>query len=320
MTKNERKRTMVYSNVNKKADKKSASKDNDIINLDNEVVIGLTRLPKPKGIAKKQKQEKQEKQEKQNKRNKKQLEKEKLDYNLLFQDDIDKKGKRKKTKKNNIQPKIDNKKEVNINQETNNKSKINNPPKANNKQEKNIKQQTSNKKIVQATNNQKSIAIQQRIKMQKRRAIKKMTTFLLLLLLLIGAFVYFLLSPVFNVKTIEVVNNKNLTTEQISNASGICINENMFKFSKNEVKKNILSNPYIEDAKISRKKFSNKVQIDVKERNATLMLEYGNSYVYINNQGYILEISPIKLDTPILKGYVTPLEEVRPGNRLNKEE
>lgn len=320
MTKNERKRTMVYSNVNKKADKKSASKDNDIINLDNEVVIGLTRLPKPKGIAKKQKQEKQEKQEKQNKRNKKQLEKEKLDYNLLFQDDIDKKGKRKKTKKNNIQPKIDNKKEVNINQETNNKSKINNPPKANNKQEKNIKQQTSNKKIVQATNNQKSIAIQQRIKMQKRRAIKKMTTFLLLLLLLIGTFVYFLLSPVFNVKTIEVVNNKNLTTEQISNASGICINENMFKFSKNEVKKNILSNPYIEDAKISRKIFSNKVQIDVKERNATLMLEYGNSYVYINNQGYILEISPIKLDTPILKGYVTPLEEVKPGNRLNKED
>ena len=68
MTKNERKRTMVYSNVNKKADKKSASKDNDIINLDNEVVIGLTRLPKPKGIAKKQKQEKQEKQNKRNKK------------------------------------------------------------------------------------------------------------------------------------------------------------------------------------------------------------------------------------------------------------
>ena len=50
------------------------------------------------------------------------------------------------------------------------------------------------------------------------------------------------------------------------------------------------------------------------------MLEYGNSYVYINNQGYILEISSNKLNTPIIKGYVTPLEEVKPGNRLNKND
>ena len=50
------------------------------------------------------------------------------------------------------------------------------------------------------------------------------------------------------------------------------------------------------------------------------MLEYGNTYVYINNQGYILEISAIKLDSPIIKGYVTPLEEVKPGNRLSKDD
>lgn len=324
MAKNERKRTMVYSNVNKKADKKSASKNNDIINLDNEIVIGLNPLPKPKEIAKKQKKEKDKKK---NKKIKKQIEKEKVDYNSLFQDDINEKGKNKKDKKISVESKINKKidsnqkakNKTNSNQKVNNKNEFDSKI-ANNQSEKNVKQQSSNSKIGQAKNNQKSIAIQQKIKMQKRRAIKRMATFFLLLILLIGAFVYFLLSPVFNVKTIEVVNNANITTEQITNVSGISINENMFKFSKKEVKKNILSNPYIEDAKISRKIFSNKVQIDVKERNATLMLEYGNSYVYINNQGYILEISPIKLDTPILKGYVTPLEEVKPGNRLNKED
>ena len=102
--------------------------------------------------------------------------------------------------------------------------------------------------------------------------------------------------------------------------SGIPINENMFKFSKKNVKQSITSNPYVEEAKISRKLFSNKVEIEIKERTATLMLEYGNSYVYINNQGYILEISSNKLNTPIIKGYVTPLEEVKPGNRLNKND
>ena len=241
MSKNERKRTMVYSNVNKKADKKSAS-NNDIINLDNEVVIGLTRLPEPKEVVKKKKKEK--------------------------------------------------------NNKTNN-AKLNNGQ---------VKTKTQ------------PITMQEKIKMQKRRVIRKITTFSLLLIVLIGAFIYFLLSPIFNIKAIEVANNKNITSEQIINSSGIIINENMFKFSKKEVKNNILSNPYVESVKITRNIFLDKVQIDIKERTATLMLEYGNSYVYINNQGYILEISPIKLDAPILKGYVTPLEEVKPGNRLNKDD
>ena len=44
LAKNERKRTMVYSNVNKKADKKSASKNNDIINLDNKPPISIIAI------------------------------------------------------------------------------------------------------------------------------------------------------------------------------------------------------------------------------------------------------------------------------------
>ena len=49
MEKNERTRTMVYSNVNKnkKADKKSASKKSNIIDLDDEIVIGLAKFPEP---------------------------------------------------------------------------------------------------------------------------------------------------------------------------------------------------------------------------------------------------------------------------------
>lgn len=261
MDKSERRRTMVYSNVNKKAEKNSASK-NDLINLDDEIVIGLTRLPEPKGIDKKKKKEKNQ-------------------------------TNQNKIKKNKQKPKenIENKQKIKSNQ-------ING----------------------QAKKKEQLMNIQQRIKMQKRRAVRKMAAVIVLIILLIGGFVYFLLSPIFNVKTIEVFNNSNVGIEQIINSSGIVLNENMFKFSKREVKNKILTNPYIEEAKITRKLFSNTVQIEVKERNATLMLEYGNSYVYINNQGYILEISPIKLDEPILKGYKTSLEEVKPGNRLNKED
>ena len=41
---------------------------------------------------------------------------------------------------------------------------------------------------------------------------------------------------------------------------------------------------------------------------------------YINNQGYILEISKEKLNVPIITGQKTTLEEIKPGNRLQEED
>lgn len=284
MSKNgERRRTMVYSNVNKKADKKSASNNNDIINLDNEIVIGLEKKPEPKVVK-----------EKKNKKKSKNNYKGNDDLKALWESEKEE-LKKEELKKKKI------KKEKIKDQEINKKEKV-----------------VNKKNIVQAQP-QKALTIQEKIKKQKRKAIKKMAMFAMLIILLIGGIVYFLLSPIFNIKNIKVVNNSNITTEAIINLSGIHINENMFKFSKREAKKKILSNPYIEEVKIKRKPFNN-VEIDVKERTATLMLEYGNSYVYINNQGYILEISKEKLNVPMLTGYLTPLDHVKPGNRLSKDD
>ena len=50
------------------------------------------------------------------------------------------------------------------------------------------------------------------------------------------------------------------------------------------------------------------------------MLEYAGSFIYINNQGYILEVSNEKLDVPIIEGYTTNTEELQVANRLNKED
>lgn len=48
------------------------------------------------------------------------------------------------------------------------------------------------------------------------------------------------------------------------------------------------------------------------------MLILENQYVYINNQGYILEISDIKLEVPTITGYVT--ENMTLGQRLEEED
>ena len=58
----------------------------------------------------------------------------------------------------------------------------------------------------------------------------------------------------------------------------------------------------------------------VEEREATFNLPFGNAYIYINNQGYILEIAKEKGNFPIITGYKTSEENLKPGNRLCTED
>lgn len=48
------------------------------------------------------------------------------------------------------------------------------------------------------------------------------------------------------------------------------------------------------------------------------MLSMENQYAYINNQGYILEITDVKLEVPTITGYST--EEILPGKRLQESD
>ena len=57
------------------------------------------------------------------------------------------------------------------------------------------------------------------------------------------------------------------------------------------------------------------IKIKVEERTPTYMLKKENEYIYINNQGYILEVSEQPIAVPSITGYTT--EELVPGGRLN---
>jgi cell division protein FtsQ len=319
MEKSERKRTMVYSNVNKKkADSKSAFRKNDLSDLENEVFIGVKSFPKPNQSNKKKNKSGRavdNKKKKASKReNKKDESKNDTNKNYATKNDSTGKDTNKVDKIKSIfrKNKSDNDLSDNEIEDIKEKVIIEDEQDVNRKKLKTI--------IVNTNVKKPKLTKEQKIKLQKRMIIKRLSIMLSLIFLLIGGIVYFILSPVFNVKAIEVVDNTRLSSEQIVSMSEISLNANTFKFSSREVKNKLLKNPYIEDIKVNRGIFSNSVKITVKERIATLMLEYGNSYVYINNQGYILEISPIKLESPIVKGYVTPLEDIKPGNRLNKDD
>lgn len=149
----------------------------------------------------------------------------------------------------------------------------------------------------------------------KSKKIKMLIISILVLIAIIAA----MLSPLFNIKNIQVVGNTILSSEEIISLSGIKTEENMFKVMKLKTIDRIKENAYINEVAI-HKKLPNTIEIQVKERKPSFMLEYGNGYVYLSNQGYMLEISSIKKDIPTILGTTTSKENYKPGNRLNKDD
>lgn len=222
--------------------------------------------------------------------------------------------KKKKQKKNEETINLDNEIIIGL---TPKKENIKSTQKKKVSKKKTQKKKTTDKNTTKKTKNTKQ---KPKAKNKKKKSIGgKIIKWTIILMLLVLCIVLFLLSSVFNVKTIIVENNNKLSKEEIISLSGVQINENMFKILNSKIREGLKTNPYIEDVKIG-KDLQGIVKLDVLERKATYMLQIGDIYAYMNNQGYILEVSETQIDVPILSGFGTPQEEIKPGNRLNEDD
>ena len=87
-------------------------------------------------------------------------------------------------------------------------------------------------------------------KKKKRLKVLKWTSLFVLVLV---AITLFLLSDIFNIKEIKVINSSKISAEEIKELSTLQVDENMFKFLKITVEEKIKQNPYIETVAIHRK-------------------------------------------------------------------
>lgn len=142
---------------------------------------------------------------------------------------------------------------------------------------------------------------------------------ILLFIVLCGT-IYYLTTPVFNIASIEVYgNNKNSVDTYIS-LSGINLNEtNIFAFANNNIEKKIKEDPYVEVVEIKRK-LPNTIQLYITERNVDYQVAYLNSYIYLNNQGYILEINEKKENVTEIDGLSSISDNIQEGQRLENED
>lgn len=178
---------------------------------------------------------------------------------------------------------------------------------------------TNKNKIKKDEEKRKKIDKEERKRKKRNKKIKFILKTILLLGIIIGGTVFAMTSPMFNIKNIEVINNNEITNETIISLSGLKIDENIFKYRTSDVINNIKENPYVENVKVHRK-IPNTIQIDVEERTPRYSVDFMGKYVYINTQGYFLEISEDSKGLPIIQGVSTPEEQIVPNNRLCNED
>ncbi len=243
---------------------------------------------------------------------------------LLYLNKSDTKKKAKNTKSTSRSTQRNKKQKTNGNIKQANNTKINldneiiiglTPKVSESKQTNNVKKQVK-KKVNKSKKPNTKVTKRDAKKRKIKLKIVKWTT---LLILLVVAIILFMLSDIFNIKQIIVNNNSKVSTEEIINLSTLQTNKNMFKTTNRTIREGIKSNPYIEDVKIKRN-LNGTVTLEITERVPTYMLNFANGYVYINNQGYMLEISEEKIDVPVITGFQTPADTIKAGNRLIEED
>lgn len=290
-TKEKSKKTNKKANKNKKINEVQNTKDNNKFSFDDEIVIGLRQI-NPEPINNEKNKNKKTNSKKSEKTSGKKIKK--------TYSDNKRNSKKKKKKTQDEYYRMDNINQEDINQE-------------------NIVRGKTQKNYNEPKKQNKKLTKKQELQRKRRKFVFRIVKWLMLLGIIIGGIIFALLSPIFNIKEISVSGNAQISSQTIISLSSLTIDQNIFNFRTSEIVDNIKENAYIDSVKVSRK-FPDTVDIEVEERVTTFMLVYGNAYVYINNQGYILEITSEKGDHPILTGFKTPTNQLVAGNRLTEED
>lgn len=197
---------------------------------------------------------------------------------------------------------------------------------ANNKRNANNRKRTSNTK---KSKNRKEELNTQYVKnkhVTKDEEIKKINrkkvfiSLFILLIIVIAGIIYFLTTPMFNITNIEVTGNEKNSVDTYVSLTKIELNStNIFEATKNKITKNIKENPYVESVQIKRK-LPSTLEITITEREVSHQAEYNDNYVYLDKQGYVLELNEKRKDTIIIEGLETTKGAITEGQRLNNDD
>jgi len=269
-----------------------------------------------------EKNKKKKKVHKNNSKKKVEANKEKKEELFSFDNEIiigvtKKEEPKKKETKKQIEKNIKKKNSKNVNKKNTSKEKSKQKVNIDKKQ---VQKASLNKNDKNSKKKEKKVTIKEEKNVNnKKTKVTNIVKYGMLIILFITLILCAMFSPLFNIKNIQVEGNELITQNQIISLSQIQTGENTFKLNKSRIVKQIKENAYIDQVVIKRKLPSN-VIIVVEERKPAYLLEYAGGYIYLDKQGYILEINSTKLELPILQGASTKTIDFIVGNRLSIED
>lgn len=144
---------------------------------------------------------------------------------------------------------------------------------------------------------------------------RRFAAFIILPLIVIAAI--YLGSKYMVVKKIEVVGAKRFNSDYIINLSGIILGQNILQINEPKVEENLESNPYIVVKQMERV-FPDKVRIRLRERIASLQVQYMNSWLILDSEGILLEVAS-EPSQNLLKFTGLQIKAAQPGKCIDTE-
>ena len=161
---------------------------------------------------------------------------------------------------------------------------------------------------------------QREIEKKKRKQRKSTLIFVMILFVVGGISAYLLTSPSFQIQEISVKGNSQLSSSKILQIAEIQRGDNIFSKISIVTKVKLKQNGNIEDAKVN-KIYPNKVEIEVIERKKQFQIKLETEgYIYIDEQGYIIEYGTNKLEIPTIVGMSIKQADIATLHRLDERD
>jgi cell division protein FtsQ len=125
---------------------------------------------------------------------------------------------------------------------------------------------------------------------------------IILIFVAFGALV--LSSELFTLKNIYVTGNKTVSNSDIIRLSNLQYGQNIFRMNKKKIIRSMFENPKVKAARIKRI-LPSSVSLDIIEREAIALVPYLGSYLNIDEEAMIFEVSGTSqnMNAPVIEGF-----------------
>lgn len=147
---------------------------------------------------------------------------------------------------------------------------------------------------------EKSTKIQRR-----KRRVRIISRLIIAISIIVIIVTYSLKSDFFNINSISVKGNKNLSKEKILQTSSIIQGENIFRISTKDAEEEILKLAYIKSVEVKRK-LPKGITIEVLERKEKLLVKNISMFHVIDGEGIVVnQVDLDNKDLPVVLGLKT---------------